>query len=191
MRSTTDDGSARAPTTATASAKIGTRRRTSSAWAHARPDSSATSESYRAAAVLTSTYRRNQAPDHSRRGLATYLTIAEAQFRPHYRARPRPARTSDNRSQPDACGSRRAGVRSSAPTRRPRLTQGARTFFALTRLYGHLAAGPHRHECRPGRGIDAAHAYRSMKMAFEGSVRLGPNVWFIRDRGLLWENADG
>jgi hypothetical protein len=34
-------------------------------------------------------------------------------------------------------------------------------------------------------------AIRGMKMAFEGSVRLGPNVWFIRDRGLLWENADG
>jgi hypothetical protein len=30
-----------------------------------------------------------------------------------------------------------------------------------------------------------------MKMPFEGSVRLGPNVWFIRDRGLHWENADG
>src|ERR1019366_8852109 len=24
-----------------------------------------------------------------------------------------------------------------------------------------------------------------------GSVRSGPNVWFIRDRGLHWENADG
>ena len=34
-------------------------------------------------------------------------------------------------------------------------------------------------------------ARRGMKMAFEGSVWLGPNVWFIRDRGLLWENADG
>src|ERR1019366_6775326 len=33
-------------------------------------------------------------------------------------------------------------------------------------------------------------AARGMKMAFEGSVRSGPNVWFIRDRGLLWENAD-
>jgi hypothetical protein len=28
-------------------------------------------------------------------------------------------------------------------------------------------------------------------MAFEGSVWSGPNVWFIRDRGLHWENADG
>ena len=32
---------------------------------------------------------------------------------------------------------------------------------------------------------------RGMKMTFEGSVRSGPNVWFIRDRGLHWENADG
>ena len=32
---------------------------------------------------------------------------------------------------------------------------------------------------------------RGMKMPFEGSVRSGPNVWFIRDRGLRWENADG
>ena len=37
--------------------------------------------------------------------------------------------------------------------------------------------------CRLGR--------RGMKMAFEGSGRLGPNVRFIRDRGLHWENADG
>ena len=39
--------------------------------------------------------------------------------------------------------------------------------------------------------LPLAPAHRGMKMAFEGSVRLGPNVWFIRDRGLLWENADG
>lgn len=42
---------------------------------------------------------------------------------------------------------------------------------------------------RPGDG--PRRACRGMKMAFEGSVRSGPNVWFIRDRGLLWENADG
>ena len=40
-------------------------------------------------------------------------------------------------------------------------------------------------------GGDPAPAPRGMKMAFEGSVRSGPNVWFIRDRGLHWENADG
>jgi hypothetical protein len=40
-------------------------------------------------------------------------------------------------------------------------------------------------------GLGRRHASRSMKMAFEGSGRLGPNVRFIRDRGLLWENADG
>ena len=64
MRSTTDDGSDSAATTATTSAKIGTRRRTSSAWAHARPDSPATSGTYRVAAASTSPYGRNRAPDH-------------------------------------------------------------------------------------------------------------------------------
>ena len=34
-------------------------------------------------------------------------------------------------------------------------------------------------------------AFRGMKMAFEGPVGFGPNVWLIRDRGLHWENADG
>jgi uncharacterized delta-60 repeat protein len=32
---------------------------------------------------------------------------------------------------------------------------------------------------------------RGMRMAFEGSGRSGPNVWFVRDRGLDWESADG
>ena len=32
---------------------------------------------------------------------------------------------------------------------------------------------------------------RGMKMAFEGSVGFGPNVWLIRDRGFYWESADG
>src|SRR5450631_3808654 len=36
-----------------------------------------------------------------------------------------------------------------------------------------------------------ARSSRGMKMAFEGSVWSGPNVWFIRGRGLHWENADG
>ena len=45
-------------------------------------------------------------------------------------------------------------------------------------------AGPPEHN-------DGVPAPRGMKMAFEGSVWSGPNVWFIRDRGLLWENADG
>ena len=39
--------------------------------------------------------------------------------------------------------------------------------------------------------LSAGRACRGMKMAFEGSVWSGPNVWFIRDRGLHWENADG
>jgi hypothetical protein len=43
----------------------------------------------------------------------------------------------------------------------------------------------------PDRRIGERRARRGMKMVFEGSVRSGPNVWFIRDRGLHWENADG
>jgi hypothetical protein len=35
------------------------------------------------------------------------------------------------------------------------------------------------------------HAARGMKMAFEGSVRSGPNVWFIRDRGLFGRTQTG
>jgi hypothetical protein len=61
------------------------------------------------------------------------------------------------------------------------------------------ARATQRHRAGVGRAIVkavvrrrlAGRACRGMKMPFEGSVRSGPNVWFIRDRGLHWENADG
>src|ERR1019366_1946730 len=50
---------------------------------------------------------------------------------------------------------------------------------------------PREQEGRSSRATSASLARRGMKMLLGGSVRSGPNVWFIRDRGLVWENADG
>jgi hypothetical protein len=46
-------------------------------------------------------------------------------------------------------------------------------------------------ESQVWRRLRSRSASRGMKMPFEGSGRSGPKVWFIRDRGLHWENADG
>lgn len=161
MRSTTDDESARAATTATASAKIGTTSRTSSAWAHARPDSSATPGSYRAEAVSTSTHRPNRPPDQRCRALATYLTIAAAQFRPRYRARCPPARISDYRSSAARRCHHVCNGRCSAPTTSASGMRCLHVFAVTPGLYEHrdqagaLPPHPRWRERRPGPGPGA------------------------------------
>ena len=154
MRSTTDDGSARAATTATASAKIGTRSRTSSAWAHARPDSSPTPGSYRAAAVSTSTHRRNRAPDHRWRRLPTYPS--------------------------DRCATAPTLLQSSTSSQRPELAPDLSARRAEAEVAGGMAppsrrlslrgsgTGPHR----PLAGVPAARRLR-MALRIETRRRLG------------------
>jgi putative DNA primase/helicase len=81
-------------------------------------------------------------------------------------------------------GRRRIG----APAVSPDVAQG---WIATVRRVAAVTSADNADNAEPATpNIDIA-ASRGMKMAFEGSVWLGPNVWFIRDRGLLWENADG
>ena len=71
-----------------------------------------------------------------------------------------------------------AQARPRRPSREPASRSGRPSGGASARGSRRPSAGPRR-------------ACRGMKMAFEGSGRSGPKVWFIRDRGLHWENADG